>query len=187
MSDIKATPQELGLQVETNLSRTRETVDNSTGAMFKRGIYKTANAVGTAANLAAPIIPGGAVLSQAISNIGAVGKSVQSTGSASSTYNAGGVGGTTVFTGGNAGGVNFTGGGGAGSAFDAVAQNAAAGDTSSQTMMATRELTEMQQNFNLQYLQLQTKVQGDNRQYTALTNICKSRHDACKAAVSNMR
>jgi len=41
--------------------------------------------------------------------------------------------------------------------------------------------------FNLQYLQLQEKMQADNCQYTALSNIMKTKHDTVKNALSNLK
>jgi hypothetical protein len=54
-------------------------------------------------------------------------------------------------------------------------------------MMATREMQEMNQMFNLQYLQLQQKIQGENRQFTALSNVMKTKHDTAKNALSNLK
>lgn len=39
---------------------------------------------------------------------------------------------------------------------------------------------------NLQYLQLQQKMQADHRQFSAMSNLMKARHDTAKAAISNM-
>jgi len=41
--------------------------------------------------------------------------------------------------------------------------------------------------FNLQYLQLQTQMQDENRRYTAISNIMKTRHDTAKNSISNVR
>jgi hypothetical protein len=45
----------------------------------------------------------------------------------------------------------------------------------------------MQQSFNLQYLQLQRMMQGQNRQFTMISNIMKVKHDTAKAAINNIR
>jgi hypothetical protein len=42
------------------------------------------------------------------------------------------------------------------------------------------------QAFNMQYLQLQTELQNDNRRFSTLTNLMKVRHDTAKAAINNM-
>jgi len=54
-------------------------------------------------------------------------------------------------------------------------------------MMATQQMQEMNQTFNLQYLQLQEKMQAENRQYTALSNVMKAKHDTAKNALSNLK
>jgi hypothetical protein len=41
--------------------------------------------------------------------------------------------------------------------------------------------------FNLQYLQLQQAMQNENRQYTAVSNIMKTKHDTVKNSISNIR
>ena len=46
---------------------------------------------------------------------------------------------------------------------------------------------EMQQSFNLQYLQLQNNMQQQNREFTMVSNIMKVKHDTAKAAINNVR
>ncbi len=47
--------------------------------------------------------------------------------------------------------------------------------------------SEMQQSFNLQYLQLQQDMQAQNRQFTLVSNIMKVKHDTAKSAINNVR
>jgi len=61
------------------------------------------------------------------------------------------------------------------------------GDASAALMAATKEMQEMNQSFNLQYLQLQQKMQTDNRQFTLMSNIMKTKHDTAKNAINNVR
>jgi hypothetical protein len=46
---------------------------------------------------------------------------------------------------------------------------------------------ETQMSFNLQYLQLQSQMQNENRQFTAVSNIMKTKHDTVKNSISNIR
>lgn len=46
---------------------------------------------------------------------------------------------------------------------------------------------EFQMSFNLQYLNLQTKIQHENRQFTMISNIMKNKHDTAKNAINNIR
>lgn len=51
----------------------------------------------------------------------------------------------------------------------------------------TIQMSEAQQSFNLQYLQLQSQMQHENRSYTATSNIMKTKHDTVKNSISNVR
>jgi len=42
------------------------------------------------------------------------------------------------------------------------------------------------QAFNMQYLQLQTQLQADNRRFSTMSNLMKARHDTAKSAINNM-
>jgi hypothetical protein len=51
---------------------------------------------------------------------------------------------------------------------------------------ATRALQQQAQTFNLQYLQLQEGMQRENREFTALSNVMKVKHDSARAAIQNI-
>lgn len=65
--------------------------------------------------------------------------------------------------------------------------SAAGGDSQSQLFQATQQMQETQMSFNLQYLQLQSQMQSENRSYTAVSNIMKTKHDTVKNSISNIR
>jgi len=52
---------------------------------------------------------------------------------------------------------------------------------------ATKQMQETQMSFNLQYLQLQSQMQHENRSYTAISNIMKTKHETVKNSISNVR
>jgi hypothetical protein len=54
-------------------------------------------------------------------------------------------------------------------------------------LQATKQMQEAQMSFNLQYLQLQSQMQNENRSYTAISNIMKTKHDTVKNSISNVR
>jgi hypothetical protein len=58
---------------------------------------------------------------------------------------------------------------------------------SQQLMQATRDMQEMSMSFNLQYLALQQKMQNQNRQYTAMSNVMKTKHDPTRNVINNVR
>jgi hypothetical protein len=49
------------------------------------------------------------------------------------------------------------------------------------------ELQQLQAAFNAQYLQLSSQMQHESRNYTALSNIMKTKHDTVKNAINNVR
>ena len=51
---------------------------------------------------------------------------------------------------------------------------------------ATRALQQESQSMNLQYLQLQESMQSESREFTALSNVMKVKHDSAKAAINNI-
>jgi hypothetical protein len=63
----------------------------------------------------------------------------------------------------------------------------AAGDGQAQLLAATKQMQDMQMSFNLQYLQLQAKMQHENRTFTMLSNIMKTKHDTVKNSIGNIR
>jgi hypothetical protein len=54
-------------------------------------------------------------------------------------------------------------------------------------LAATQQMQATQMSFNLQYLQLQSQMQNENRSYTAVSNIMKTKHDTVKNSISNIR
>lgn len=56
-----------------------------------------------------------------------------------------------------------------------------------QLLAATKQMQEMRMSFNLQYLQLQNSMQNENRQFTMISNIMKTKHDTVKNSINNIR
>jgi septal ring factor EnvC (AmiA/AmiB activator) len=63
----------------------------------------------------------------------------------------------------------------------------AAGNSQDQLLNASKQMQEAQMSFNMQYLQLQSQVQHENRSYTAVSNIMKTKHETVKNSISNIR
>jgi hypothetical protein len=69
----------------------------------------------------------------------------------------------------------------------APGSGAAAGSSAPDDVLgATRQLQEEARTFNLQYLQLQENMQRESREFTALSNVMKVKHDSAKAAIQNI-
>jgi hypothetical protein len=76
-----------------------------------------------------------------------------------------------------------------GQAISAAARGLKAMKSESDTRAQLDQMWEMQrenQQFNLEYLQLQNELQADNRRFTTVSNLMKARHDTAKAAINNM-
>lgn len=234
------------IRLSTVATSTRQTPKTDFGTVMRDGLIKAGNVAIDGLRVAAPFIPGSAIVSAAVagSNIAASvsGQSFaqSSGGSGASAGNAGtfgtslgGQGGTF----GNASNVShgfassvsgLTGGGGPGTISNGavsagnfnvsgamsipsarpgttaplnttagnigVAGGAGGGagaagtsDSFNSMMSATRSMAEFQASFNLQYLQLQEKIQQDTRQFNLVSNIMKTKHDAAKNALNNVR
>ena len=70
---------------------------------------------------------------------------------------------------------------------DFLALVAAGGSSQDQLLVATKQMPETQMSFNVQYLQLQSQMQHENRSYTAISNIMKTKHDTVKNSIGNIR
>ncbi|MFL5264954.1 MAG: hypothetical protein ACJ79L_21335 [Anaeromyxobacteraceae bacterium] len=130
------------------------------GAALHNAAAHVASGIASSVALAAPYVPGGAVLAGAVRAAAPAPARV-------------GTGGGGALTGGSAG---IT----AGSAAGAGA--AGGGDV----VEATRALQQEAQTFNLQYLQLQESMQRESREFTAVTNVMKVKHDSAKSAINNI-
>ena len=192
MSSEGVKNQSTGIRVSIDGSRARQTPKTDFGSVMKTGLSKTADGVMRAGQLAAPYIPGGAIVSAAITGMGEL-KSAAGAQTAGGGSNATGVslvgtsGGAVGGTAAGAAGAGAYGGYAAGTAMGDVAARAAGGDSQAQLMVATRQMQEMNMSFNLQYLMLQQKMQSDNRQFTLMSNIMKTKHDTAKNAINNVR
>ena len=69
----------------------------------------------------------------------------------------------------------------------AIGSAATGGSGQTELLNATKQMQETQMSFNLQYLQLQSQMQSENRSYTAVSNIMKTKHDTVKNSISNIR
>ncbi|HUL61166.1 MAG TPA: hypothetical protein VLU43_17940 [Anaeromyxobacteraceae bacterium] len=130
------------------------------GQALRTAATTVANGLASGVALAAPYVPGGTVLSAAVR--GAVSSPSRPAGATVAASLASG----TAATG--AAGTS-TGAGGDGDILE-----------------ATRALQQEAQVFNVQYLQLQESMQRESREFTALSNVMKVKHDSAKAAINNI-
>ncbi len=134
------------------------------GATLRAAAAGLARGVAATVELAAPYVPGGTVLSAAVrSAAGAGSRKPSGFGRDAGSPAASGTG---VAAGG------------------AAAEGAAPGE--GDVLEATRALQQEAHTFNLQYLQLQEALQRESREFTALSNVMKVKHDSAKAAINNI-
>ncbi len=130
------------------------------GATLRAAAAGFASGVAATVELAAPYVPGGTVLSAAVRSA------------------AGAARGRPAGLGPDPGT----------SALDSAASRAVTSSAADEgdVLAATRELQRESQTFNLQYLQLQEAMQRESREFTALSNVMKVKHDSAKAAINNI-
>jgi hypothetical protein len=148
------------VNMNSQTSSTRTTPSTSFGSMVRNGVATGAGAAAGAAAVAAPFVPGGAVVTAAVqSGAQAMGSgSTSATGAESLPGTGPGLTGTTD------------------------------GSSSTQSMMSeAAKMQEMQMSFSMQYLTLQEKMQNENRQYTTVSNVLKTKHDTVKNSINNVR
>jgi hypothetical protein len=68
-----------------------------------------------------------------------------------------------------------------------AAQPAAGGASGGDAFEAARLLQQEGQSFNLRYLELQERMQRETREFTAVSNVMKVRHDAARTAIQNVQ
>jgi hypothetical protein len=127
------------------------------GAALQAAAAGVAHGVAATVELAAPYVPGGTVLSGAL-------RSASGSGSLPARGRAGAL-----------------------SADPGTAPGrAASGGGEGDLLDATRALQQEAQTFNLQYLQLQESMQRESREFQAISNVMKVKHDSAKAAINNI-
>ena len=158
------------IRINTQPQVNRQTPRNDFGSMVSRGMAAGAGAVAGATAVAAPYVPGGAVVNAAAQ--GVAGAAAQAAGGSVGDYGRGGA-------------MNIPGQApGMGSQTGAPAST---GNAQQDLMNQTKQLQEMQMSFNLQYLTLQQKMQGENRQFSTISNVLKTKHDTTKNSINNIR
>jgi hypothetical protein len=168
--------QGLGSRVVINSAANKTSVQTSFGDMVKTGVAATGN---TLASVAAPFAPtASAVISAAVNNVQGGGAVSGLTGSAVGASGGGGALGIASTGGSTAiGGIGGIGGGG-GSGWTPTGNAALDGQA---------KLQEMSQTFNMQYLMLQQNMQDENRRFTTVSNVMKTKHETAKGAINNIK
>lgn len=203
------------IRLSTVATSTRQTPKTDFGTVMKDGLVRAGNVAVEGLRVAAPFVPGSAIVSAAVaganlaSTVGPYGGGSAAVGTSAAGLSAGGagpaLGGTSTGNYGADGALslpgrrpgldtplnqpasNFSGSYGGSTAAGASSGASGSSDAFANMMNATRQMAEFQASFNLQYLQLQEKIQQDTRQFNLVSNIMKTKHDAAKNALNNVR
>ncbi|MBZ4397054.1 hypothetical protein OWM54_05895 [Myxococcus sp. MISCRS1] len=178
------------IRLSTHVTTARQTPETGFGARLHNGLNSAAGAVGTGVGAVAGMIPGGQIVSAAVSSVHTLSNTSGSgagpyAGVMSTAVGAGGggvvggasVGGAAVGISGVAGGI---GGGVAGPGTGAL------GTSTSDTVGGNFSLNQMAAE-NSKLLNLQAAIQQESQTFTAISNVMKSRHDCIKNSISNVR
>jgi len=163
------------LKISIDAGRSRQTPKTNFPGLLKKGLNTAANT----ASVAAPFIPGGAVLSAAVSGLR----------SSSAAFGSSSTGGNAVQVSGGSGSGQTIGATSSGSAASTGSTGSASGAANEEMDMMSRseQLQEMNQQFNLEYLNLQQDMQAENRKFTSISNVMKTKHDTAKSTIQNVR
>jgi len=176
------------VRISTNMSVDRQTPKTDFGDRLKAGMETAGAAVANGAAVAAPFVPGGAIVSAAVSSVTTLassGASGQSHGGAMSSAYAS----TAVpVSGGNAG-INTT----VGAAGTAGVGGATAGTVNVAPAAGGGAIAGMQSELqasvaeNAKLMQVQMSMQRENQVFSTVSNVLKVRHDTVKNTIQNVR
>lgn len=150
----------------------RQTPINDFGAVLARGLSTSASMVG---GVASAVIPGGAVISAAISGTANMATSRLPSRTPVNMATSNLPSRTPEI------------GGGIAPGGDLQLRGGTNGSSSADGLQAQRELMEANQQWTTQYLALQGEMQRESREFTAISNILKVRHESSKTAINNIR
>ena len=181
------------VRLSTNLSIDRQTPKSDFGDRVKTGLDSAAGTVANGAAAAAPFLPGGAIVSAAVSSVTQLSNNASSgQHAATSAYAASGVvaipgsstGSINTTLSNSGGGVSSLGGGIASTNGGAAALTTGSGTNTLGSMSADMQ-TAMKDNSQL--IQVQMAMQHENQVFSTVSNVLKTRHDTVKNTISNVR
>jgi hypothetical protein len=148
------------VRLNTQLAEERQTPKTDFGSKLRDGVETTAHLAGVVASA----LPGGAILSAAVS----AGSSL--TGQTAASAGGSGIVGTPRVA------------GGANTSPASPGQTTPSADS---TYDQAVSLLNAQEVTNMRYLALQERMQGENRYFSTMSNVMKTRHDTAKNTIAN--
>jgi hypothetical protein len=165
--------------ISMNVTVAKQTQGATFGEKVNGGLHAAGSLAAQGASLLGGALPGGNVISAAVSSVTGLANS----GAAQASYAATGV----VGIGGGAG-VGTTAGGGtvAVGAGSAAGPNLTAGSGTNGIGQYNNDIASMSQQ-NSQMLQVQMAMQRENTMFSSISNVLKTKHDTAKNSVGNIR
>jgi hypothetical protein len=188
------------VRMSTNLDVVRQTPKTDFGDRIKAGLDTTAGVVANGAAVIAPFVPGGAIISAAVSSVGTTansrssGQAVTGQYAATGVVNLGGATGIGTVAGGGAGagGVGTTLGGAPGVGTVGVPGTVAGTGVgqlqtggSDQYGSFNQQLLDAQATQS-QLIQLQIQMNNESQTFQTISNVLKVRNDSAKTAIQNI-
>ncbi|WP_426750641.1 hypothetical protein [Myxococcus sp. Y35] len=177
------------VRLSTNITTARQTPDTGFGARLHNGLNSAASAVGTGVGAMAGMVPGGQIVSAAVSSMhtfsatGGSGMGAPYAGVMNTAVSAnlsGAVapsGGGLAMGGGVGGGVPGPG---------SLGLGAQGGGSTTDIVNGNFSLNKMAEE-NSKLLNLQAAIQQESQTFTAISNVMKSRNDTVKNSITNLR
>ncbi|MET0595424.1 MAG: hypothetical protein ABW133_22185 [Polyangiaceae bacterium] len=166
-----------GSRMDVIATNTAPRVTPSSGVPFRDMVARGAGAILRGAEAAISSLPGAPIVAAAVRPV---------TGSPSIPSGTGGIVGTGGMVGTGAPSVGVPRSPIAGGSAENPVGGGVAGGTGTENGSVEGTLAQSQE-FNLYYLQLQEQLSAENRAFSAMSNVLKTRHDTVKNAIGNIR
>ncbi|MBL8917704.1 MAG: hypothetical protein JNJ54_02495 [Myxococcaceae bacterium] len=166
-------------RISTNFTVSKQTQGVDFGQRMQAGLANAGNALASGVGLLGNAIPGGGIVSAAISSVSNhIGGPSSGAYASTGMVNVGGGTGINTTVGGNTGGPMV---GGAG-----PSPNFSAGVSANDVGMGNQAISGMSGEMS-NMLRLQYQMQRENMTYTSISNVMKGKHDTVKNTIQNAR
>ncbi len=186
MSGDNRIQQATPVRISTNLSVERQTAKTDFGDRMQAGLQQAAGVVANGAAIAAPFLPGGAIVSAAVSSVATMGQQLSAGSTAYAATGVTSLGGGAINTTVGSGGNLVTGGGVGGTVGNSLPGWGGANTTGGMTGSMNVGLQDSAGELG-KMLQVQMQMQKENQVFTTVSNVLKTRHDTVKNTISNVR
>lgn len=174
------------VRVSTNTTTERQTPKSDFGDRIRNGLQTVAGLVQQGASVAAPLVPGGAIVSAAVSSLSSMGDQMASNpGAATVPYASAATG--VVSLGSGSGAAAANGGGSVGGLSAGGVGNTMTGGGSAASNAMSNTGTQSMAGEMGRMLEVQMQMHRENQVFSTVSNVLKTRHDTVKNSISNVR